>query len=74
MEVRGKETKTSKVGNEYIIVRAEDETGKLIELCDKDMTRLDYYKKGVQGYFLLLLDLGRYTNIEIKDFRIQDEK
>lgn len=74
MEVRGKETKTSKVGNEYIIVRAEDETGKLIELCDKDMTRLDYYKKGVQGRFSLLLDLGRYTNIEIKDFRIQDEK
>lgn len=74
MEVRGKETKTSKVGNEYIIVRCEDETGKLVELCDKDMERLDYYKKGVQGYFSLLLDLGRYTNIEIKDFRIKDER
>lgn len=74
MEVRGKETKTSKTGNDYIIVRAEDETGKTVELCDKDMTRLDYYKKGVQGYFSLLINLGRYTNIEIKDFRIQDER
>lgn len=72
MEVRGKETKTSKVGNQYIIVRAEDETGKLIELCDKEMTRLDYYQKGVQGYFSLLIDLGRYTNIEIKDFEIEN--
>ena len=36
MEVRGKEEKTSQKGNPYIIVRAEDETGKLVELCDKD--------------------------------------
>lgn len=74
MEVRGKEEKTSQKGNPYIIVRAEDETGKLVELCDKDTERFDYYKKGVQGYFSLLINLGRYTNIEIKDFRIQDEK
>lgn len=29
MEIRGKEVKTSKTGKDYIIVRAEDETGKL---------------------------------------------
>lgn len=46
MEIRGKEVKTSKQGNEYILVRAEDETGKTTELCDKTMSRLSEYTKG----------------------------
>jgi hypothetical protein len=41
MEIRGKEVKVSKTGNEYILVRAEDETGLTYELCDKNVSNLD---------------------------------
>lgn len=73
LEVRGYEEKVSKIGNRYLIVRAEDETGKLNELMDKNLDRAQYYKKGTQGDFYLQLTLGRYTNVEIKDFKIHDD-
>ena len=67
MEIRGKEKKTSKQGNEYLVVRAEDEAGKLYELCDKHIDNFDAYKKGLECKLKLNLDIGKYTNIEILD-------
>jgi len=67
MEIRGKERKTSKQGNEYIVVRAEDEAGKLYELCDKHVDRFDSYTKGLSCKLRLDLEIGKYTNIEIVD-------
>ena len=34
-EIRGCEQKTNKKGEDYLVVRVEDETGKAEELCDK---------------------------------------
>lgn len=66
MEIRGKETKTSKAGKEYIIVRVEDETGKVYELCDHNMTRLDEYRKGRTCRFALDIEFGKsWTNVSI---------
>ena len=65
MEIRGKEIKTSKVGKEYIIVRAEDETGKTHELCDHNMTRLDEYRKGRTCKLILDIEVTGYKNIAI---------
>ena len=73
MEVRGYEEKVSKIGNPYLIIRAEDETGKLNELMDKNLDRAQYYKKGTRGNFYLQITLGRFTNIEIKDFKISNQ-
>lgn len=65
VEIRGKELKTSKSGNEYILVRAEDETGKIHELCDKNADRLDTYTKGKTCQLVLDIQMGKFTNIEI---------
>ena len=67
MEIRGKEKKTSKAGSEYLIVRAEDDTGKVTELCDKDISRYDAYKKGLECKLVLDIEIGKYTNISIVD-------
>lgn len=67
LEIRGKEKKTSKQGKEYIVVRAEDEAGKLYELCDKDVTNFDAYKKGLECKMKLDIEIGKYTNISIVD-------
>lgn len=65
MEIRGKEVKTSKVGKEYIIVRAEDDAGKLYELCDHNSSRVDEYRKGRECRLQLDIEIGKYTNISI---------
>lgn len=67
MEIRGKEKKTSKAGNEYLIIRAEDETGKVTELCDKDVSNFNAYKKGLECKLKLEIEIGKYTNISIVD-------
>ena len=67
MEIRGKEKKTSKKDKEYIVVRAEDEAGKLYELCDKDISNFDAYKKGLECKMKLDIEIGKYTNISIVD-------
>lgn len=64
-EIRGKEKKTSKNGNEYIIVRTEDERGVCNELCDRDMDNFDQYKKGQNAVFHLHIESGKYTNVSI---------
>lgn len=65
VEIRGKEKKTSKTGNDYLIVRAEDDTGKTYEIIDRDLSRMDEYRKGRQVRLTLYIDLGRYKNVEI---------
>lgn len=65
IEIRGKEVKTSKQGKDYIIVRAEDDTGKITELCDHDMTRLNEYTKGRTCRLILDLQISKYTNISV---------
>lgn len=73
IEVRGSEIKTSaKTGNEYIIVRFEDETGAAQELIDRDMDNAEYYKRGVHGDLLIDIRTGKFTNIEIKNFTVTD--
>lgn len=63
VEIRGKEVKTSQIGKEYIIVRAEDETGKIAEICDKTMSRLDEYRKGRTCRLILDINIGsKYPN------------
>ena len=57
-------------GDEYILVRVEDETGKAEELCDKDISRAQYYKRGTIGNLTLNIEVGKYTNIRIIDFQI----
>lgn len=73
LEIRGYEEKTSQKGRDYLIVRAEDETGKLNELYDPNLENAKYYKKGTVADFYLKLELGRYTNISIADFKIKQE-
>lgn len=65
IEIRGKEVKVSKKNTEYLIVRAEDETGKIYELCDRNMDRKDEYTKGLDCRLVLDIQMGKYTNIEI---------
>lgn len=66
MEIRGKEIKTSKAGKDYIIVRAEDEAGKIYELCDHDTTRVEEYQKGRTCRLILDIDFGKsWTNVSI---------
>lgn len=65
MEIRGKEVKTSQQGKDYIIVRAEDETGKVYELCDHNPARLDEYTKGRECRLILDIAMGRWTNVSV---------
>lgn len=69
-EIRGCEQKTNKKGEDYLVVRVEDETGKAEELCDKDLSRKDFYKRGTQGDLVLDVQVGKYTTIRIIDFKI----
>lgn len=73
MEIRGKETKISKAGKEYIVVRAEDETGLTYELCDKNIDNFERYKKGKACRLILDLTINKqFTNINI--FKILDQE
>ena len=65
VEIRGKEVRTSKAGKDYIIVRAEDDAGKLYELCDRNMARLDEYTKGRTCKLVLDVEVSGYKNIAI---------
>ena len=72
VEVRGREQGTNKKGEDYILVRVEDpETGEPMEIIDKDMSRLDTYKRGkMTNLTLNLKDSGKYgikmTIVEIR--------
>lgn len=70
--IRGAELRTAKNGNsQYLIVRFEDETGRAQELIDRDLTRQDYYKRDTQGDLVVNVDIGKYSNLAIVDFKIK---
>lgn len=68
-EVRGVERKTSNKGNEYLVVRIDDERGERSELLDRDVDNEKYYKRGTFGDFLLNVSIAKYAKCEIKQFR-----
>ncbi len=68
--IRGCEIKTNKKGDDYIIVRAEDETGKACELVDKDMSRKDYYTRNKDMDITIDISVGKYTTIRIVDAKV----
>lgn len=70
-EVRGIEEKTSSKGNQYLLVRVDDERGERSELLDHDLTRKQFYKRGVFGDFLLHISIAKYSKCEIEDFKIR---
>ncbi len=70
IEVRGCERKTSKAGNDYLVVHCDDEQGRRSDFMDKDMEREKYYKRGTIGDMTLALDIGKYANVEVIDFKI----
>lgn len=71
LEIRGHEVKKSaKTGNEYIIVRVEDTTGKAHEIIDRDMENAAYYTRGTRADFYLDLQMGKYTNVSVSRFEI----
>lgn len=74
-EIRGRELKTSKKGNEYIIANLEDtETGQPYSLYDPDATRYEYYKRGQEANFTLKLTYGYgQWNLQVADFKYVDE-
>ena len=73
IEIRGKEMKVSKTGNEYIIVRVEDETGVTQEFCDKNINNFERYKKGKACRLVMDITINKqFTNINI--FKILDQE
>lgn len=70
-EIRGHEIKTNKNNEPYVLVRVEDETGKAEELCDKDTSRAEYYKRGTIGDITLDISIGKFTTVRIIDFKIK---
>lgn len=72
IEIRGHEVKHStKTDKDYIIVRFEDETGAAQELVDRDMEREAYYTRGTVGDLTVSIRTGKFTSIEIKDFKVK---
>lgn len=75
VDIRGCEVKTNKQGQNYMIVRFEDEVGKPYELVDKGMERQQYYKRGVLMDLYIDIKNGHsrdgqsYTNVRIIDAR-----
>lgn len=65
VEIRGKEVKTSQQGKEYIIVRVEDEAGRSHEFCDRNMARVEEYRKGRTLRLILDVELNGYKNVAI---------
>lgn len=73
--IRGCEQRHSdKSGNNYLLVRFEDSTGKPYELADMDTTRQQYYTRDTQGDLQIDIVQGKYTKIQIIDFTIRENK
>jgi len=68
-EVRGVERKMSNKGNEYLIVRVDDERGERSELLDRDLDNEQYYTRGTFGDFLLHISMAKFAKCEVKQFR-----
>jgi len=75
VNIRGCEVRTSKkTGEDYLLVRLEDETGAPAELLDHDVERKNFYKRNVDGDLTVRVTIGRYTNVEIVDFKAYKEE
>lgn len=73
-EIRGFEKRNNKQGDPYLLVRVEDETGKVEELVDKDMTRETVYHRGLQADIGISINIGHnYTTIRIEDVEPVEE-
>lgn len=70
VNIRGCEPKLNKNNQEYLLVRFEDETGKPEELVDKDASRREFYKRDTVGNLTIDIQIGKWTNIRIIDFKI----
>lgn len=70
IEVRGCEKKTSKAGKDYLIIHVDDEQGNRSDFMDRDLEREEFYKRGTVGNLKVRLDIGKYSNIEVLDFKI----
>ena len=68
-EVRGVERRTSSKGNDYLIVRIDDERGERSELLDRDLDNEQYYTRGTFGDFLLHISIAKFAKCEVKQFR-----
>ena len=74
VNIRGAELRTSKNGNsQYLIVRFEDETGRAQELIDRDLERQEFYKRDTQGNLVVNVDIGKFANLAIVDFKINKQ-
>lgn len=66
--IRGHEVKTNKKGEEYILIRYEDASGKPETLVDKDMERAKFYTRDNIMDLYIDIDVGRqFTNIRVID-------
>lgn len=66
IEIRGCEIKKStKTGNEYIMVRVEDETGQRGEFIDRAIDNAQYYTRGTIADFVLEYQTGKYTSLSV---------
>lgn len=73
VEVRGFEEKVGKSGNKYLVVKVDDMQGDRSEILDRDLSRAEYYKRGTVGDLVIKLDIGKYSNVEIVDFKIKEK-
>ena len=65
-EVRGCEKRTSRNGNEYLLVTIDDIRGRRTELVDKDIENEPAYCRGAIMDFYLRLSVGKFTSVEIE--------
>lgn len=68
LEFRGLEEKTSKkTGDNYLIVRFDDEAADRVEFLDRDLERKPFYKRGKFYNVTVQVVHSTYTNITLVD-------
>lgn len=74
LEIRGKEKKVSKQGNEYVMVRCEDiETGRAFEIFEPNIDNYEYYKRGaVANFNFELFQYNGNWKLRILDFQLEE--
>lgn len=72
--IRGCEKRQNKKGEDYLLVRFEDETGAPCEMVDKEIDRQQYYKRNTDMDLYIDIDMGRFTTIRIIDAKILETK
>lgn len=75
IEITGCEQKQSKKedGNDYLIVRFLDETGKQHEAIDRDLENKPFYKRHVEGDLWLDLNMGpNWARLYVSSFKTRE--